>query len=88
MVCLPCIVVPVLLYIWHRFLQPIVIKFWNPFGAVDQTKKNEEDAKNGSTNTDDVLKNGDVKSSLSCPFKSSDTDTTNSAHSPESKKNE
>ena len=34
MVCVPCIVIPVLLYIWHRFLQPIMLKFWNPWAKV------------------------------------------------------
>ena len=34
MVCVPCIVIPVLLYIWHRFLQPIFLKFWNPWAKV------------------------------------------------------
>ena len=35
MVCISCIVVPVVLYIWHRFLQPLVARFWNPWGAVE-----------------------------------------------------
>ena len=35
MVCVPCIVIPVLLYIWHRFLQPIFLKFWNPWAKVN-----------------------------------------------------
>lgn len=32
MVCVPCIVIPIFLYIWHRFLQPIVMKFWKLWG--------------------------------------------------------
>lgn len=40
MVCISCVVVPVVLYIWHRFLQPLLLKFWNPWGAVE--------AKNGA----------------------------------------
>ena len=31
MVCVPCIFIPLFLYIWHKFLQPIVLKFWNPW---------------------------------------------------------
>lgn len=31
MVCIPCIIAPVLLFIWYRFIQPIVLKFWNPW---------------------------------------------------------
>jgi len=37
-VCVPCIVIPVLLYIWHRFLQPIALKIWNPWGKVETDK--------------------------------------------------
>ena len=36
MVCVPCIVIPVLLYIWHRWLQPIALKIWNPWGKVNR----------------------------------------------------
>ena len=35
MVCISCIVVPVVLYIWHKFLQPLLLRFWNPWGAVE-----------------------------------------------------
>ncbi|XP_043239466.1 UPF0729 protein AGAP000931-like [Amphibalanus amphitrite] len=35
MVCISCVVVPVVLYIWHRFLQPLILRFWNPWGAVE-----------------------------------------------------
>jgi hypothetical protein len=41
MVCVPCIVIPFLLFLWYRYIQPIVLKFWNPWKAVDtktQTK--------------------------------------------------
>uniref|UniRef100_A0A1E1WX56 Putative secreted protein n=1 Tax=Amblyomma aureolatum TaxID=187763 RepID=A0A1E1WX56_9ACAR len=31
MVCIPCIIAPVLLFIWYRFIQPIVLSFWNPW---------------------------------------------------------
>jgi hypothetical protein len=45
MVCVPCIVIPLLLYIWHRFLQPIFLKFWNPWGKVED--KTSEGAGDG-----------------------------------------
>lgn len=35
MVCIPCFIVPVLLYIWHRFLQPYVLRYWNPWAKKD-----------------------------------------------------
>lgn len=28
MVCVPCFIIPVLLYIWHKFIQPIVFKYF------------------------------------------------------------
>jgi len=33
MVCIPCIVIPVLLWIFHKYIQPIVLKFWNPWAS-------------------------------------------------------
>jgi len=32
MVCVPCIVIPFFLFIWHKFIQPIFLRFWNPWG--------------------------------------------------------
>jgi len=38
MVCISCIVVPLVLWIWHRFLQPIFLRIYNPWAKVeDQT---------------------------------------------------
>ncbi|KAL9882349.1 UPF0729 protein GD16342 [Glossina fuscipes] len=35
MVCVPCFIIPVLLYIWHRFFQPILLRYWNPWEKKD-----------------------------------------------------
>lgn len=35
MVCIPCFIVPVLLFIWHRFIQPYVLHYWNPWAKKD-----------------------------------------------------
>lgn len=35
MVCIPCFIIPVLLYVWHRFIQPYVLRFWNPWAKKD-----------------------------------------------------
>ena len=43
MVCISCIVIPVVLYLWHRFLQPLVLKIWNPWGKVED-KSNTNDS--------------------------------------------
>jgi len=36
MVCISCIVIPVLLWLWHRFLQPVVLKFYNPWAKLEK----------------------------------------------------
>ncbi|EDV99979.1 UPF0729 protein GD16342 [Drosophila grimshawi] len=35
MVCLPCFIIPLLLFIWHRFVQPILLRYWNPWEKKD-----------------------------------------------------
>lgn len=35
MVCIPCFIVPVLLYLWHKFVQPYVLRYWNPWAVTD-----------------------------------------------------
>lgn len=37
--CIPCFIIPLLLFIFHRYLQPILLKFWNPWGKTDETQK-------------------------------------------------
>lgn len=36
MVCIPCFIVPVLLFIWHKFIQPYVLRYWNPWEKKDK----------------------------------------------------
>uniref|UniRef100_A0A182NVF4 Uncharacterized protein n=1 Tax=Anopheles dirus TaxID=7168 RepID=A0A182NVF4_9DIPT len=36
MVCVPCFIVPLLLYLWHKFVQPILLKYWNPWEKKDK----------------------------------------------------
>lgn len=43
MVCIPCIVIPLLLFIWHKFLQPIFLKIFNPWGAVKAVEVESDD---------------------------------------------
>jgi len=40
MLC-PCCVIPILLFIWCRFLQPFLLKIWKPWGKVED-KSTEE----------------------------------------------
>lgn len=35
MVCVPCFIIPVLLFLWHKFIQPYVLRFWNPWAVED-----------------------------------------------------
>ncbi|KAG7300329.1 hypothetical protein JYU34_015919 [Plutella xylostella] len=35
MVCVPCFIVPVLLFLWHKFIQPYVLRYWNPWAVKD-----------------------------------------------------
>ena len=59
MVCISCIVIPLLLYVWHRFLQPIALKIWNPWQTPVEDK------------TADTSKDDETKSP-SCPFNNSE----------------
>ena len=70
MVCISCIVIPVFLYLWHRFLQPIVMKFWpwNPVedkteGAADKPKCPLSNGTNKAKeeNNSQVISNGKGK---------------------------
>lgn len=36
MVCVPCFIIPVLLFVWHRFIQPYVLRIWNPWAKKDK----------------------------------------------------
>lgn len=76
MVCIPCIVVPVLLFIWHRFLQPIFIKFWNPWGKL--TTGTEKKAEEKEAAKESVASNGTAVTSggISCPFSGKEAGST------------
>ncbi|KAK9954921.1 hypothetical protein ABG768_014835 [Culter alburnus] len=58
MVCIPCIVIPVLLWVYKRFLEPIIYPFISPFinrfwtkAAVKETpQKHSADECNGTVN--------------------------------------
>lgn len=54
MVCIPCIVAPVLLFLWYRFIQPIVLRIWSPWAT-------QKSVKSAQTNTE-------VEGEKSCPF--------------------
>merc|ERR1712226_75075 len=63
MVCISCIVIPVVLWLRHRFLRPLVLKFWNPWQpAVEKKSIQTGENDNTTTNTSG--------GSLKCPFSS------------------
>lgn len=35
--CVPCFVIPLLLFIFHRYIQPILLKIWNPWEKLPQS---------------------------------------------------
>lgn len=65
MVCIPCIVIPLVLWFWHKYLQPYVLRFWNPWGKkIDDKSAPEAAGDSASTTSDgDVLKETEQKSS-------------------------
>lgn len=40
--CVPCFIIPLLLFIFHRYIQPIILKFWNPWGKVENSNTENE----------------------------------------------
>jgi len=67
MVCISCIVVPVLLWLWHRFLQPIFLKIYNPWGKV-------ENKTSGATDSGDQ-ENKEDQSDAKCPISALEGET-------------
>lgn len=41
--CVPCFVIPLLLFIFHRYIQPILLKFWNPWEKSGIKEKGENE---------------------------------------------
>ncbi|KAM6475075.1 UPF0729 protein C18orf32 homolog isoform 1-T2 [Liasis olivaceus] len=66
MVCIPCIVIPILLWVYKRFLEPYIYPFISPFikriwpkKAVQETP--EQDQRNRSEHGPDFLKQDSSK---------------------------
>lgn len=59
--CVPCFVIPLLLFIFHRYIQPVLLKIWNPWEKLPENKAKFScncDGKEECTKED---KNGEVK---------------------------
>ncbi|XP_042562210.1 UPF0729 protein C18orf32 homolog [Clupea harengus] len=63
MVCIPCIVIPVLLWVYKRFLEPIIYPFISPLIARFWTKKAVQESGNGDVKTSEKT-NGEIKGEL------------------------
>merc|ERR1711946_88139 len=47
MVCIPCIVIPLVLWFWHKYIQPYVLMFWNPWGKKIENDKSSPPGDSG-----------------------------------------
>ncbi|KAL5004777.1 hypothetical protein ScPMuIL_018233 [Solemya velum] len=61
MVCIPCIVVPFVLWFFHKFIRPLVLKIWNPWAKQEKIESTSSDPP-GSEN--DKLSNGTTNGSV------------------------
>lgn len=61
MVCVPCIVIPFLLFLWHRYIQPIVLKFWNPWKVEDTKTQTKISPVNLADNSKEEINNCPVE---------------------------
>uniref|UniRef100_A0A3Q3G5Q0 Chromosome 18 open reading frame 32 n=1 Tax=Kryptolebias marmoratus TaxID=37003 RepID=A0A3Q3G5Q0_KRYMA len=70
MVCIPCIVIPVLLWVYKRFLEPIIYPLISPIISTFWTKKGVQETST-SDQKGSEKSNGTHKVSTQpvCPFK-------------------
>jgi hypothetical protein len=59
MVCISCIVIPVFIWIWYRFIQPLVVYLWPKYAI--------------KAKTDD--KSNESSTELKCPFSKTNVET-------------
>ncbi|CAD5118927.1 DgyrCDS7602 [Dimorphilus gyrociliatus] len=71
MVCVPCIIIPVLLWVFHKYIQPLILKFWNPWSKKeaktidwDSLKTEESDYIKKKVNAEPVV----LFSKTTCSF--------------------
>ncbi|KAJ0047393.1 hypothetical protein NL108_002245 [Boleophthalmus pectinirostris] len=60
MVCIPCIVIPVLLWVYKRFLEPFIYPFISPIINTFWTKKAVQETGTSDSNID-TQSNGSCK---------------------------
>ena len=69
MVCISCIVIPVVLWLWHKYLQPLFLRFWGPlpWGNKDAVTENKDSTKDP----------GKDSTAKGCPFSSKSANLSN-----------
>lgn len=55
MVCIPCIVIPFVLWVFHKYIQPLLVKFW-PWKKQESVKSKTDDSV-----TNEVKQNGHIE---------------------------
>lgn len=55
--CIPCIVIPFVLWFFYKYIQPYIAKIWNPWKKVEGTP---------------IPDGGGDSAKMKCPFKASD----------------
>lgn len=63
MVCISCIVIPVFIWLWYRFIQPLLVKL----NILSQSKPAVDSSKT------------DAKTELKCPFSGAKSETSTEA---------
>ncbi|KAL3867148.1 hypothetical protein ACJMK2_044371 [Sinanodonta woodiana] len=63
MVCIPCIVIPLILWVFHKYIQPYLSKIWHPWKKQEKLEDSKAEIKerktccngmaNGQTTSDD-----------------------------------
>ena len=78
MVCVSCIVIPVFLWLWHKYLQPLVLRFWGPLPWGNKEAVADEKDSTSEENTEEPKK--------TCPFSAKLSSSSNgvvaNGHSP------
>ncbi|CAL8279131.1 unnamed protein product [Merluccius merluccius] len=79
MVCIPCIVIPVLLWVYKRFLEPIIYPFISPFINKFWPKKAVQEPAPG------IAKNAETSNGTSTPQSNGEATANSSAAVPDKK---
>ncbi|KAK3610257.1 hypothetical protein CHS0354_022318 [Potamilus streckersoni] len=49
MVCVPCIVIPLVLWFFHKYIQPYISKIWNPWKSQEKIEDSKKETKERTT---------------------------------------